>query len=75
MRVELRLARLYRQLGRETQATEIEDEIRALMAYADDDHWMVRYLEGTAEFQRLVIEGVERDAVADISERRMDNLP
>ncbi len=74
MRIQLRLALLYRQSGQETQADEIENKIRALLAYADDDHWMVRYLEGTAEFQRLIIEGPEGEDLA-ASGPRMNNLP
>ena len=46
VRVRLRLASLYRALGRTAESDQIEAEIRDLLAYADEDYWMVRYLDG-----------------------------
>ena len=45
MRVQWRLAQLYRELGREAEAQAIEGELRELLAYADPDYWLVRELE------------------------------
>lgn len=45
MEVQLHLARLYRELGREADAQEIEAELRRLLVYADPDFWMLRQLE------------------------------
>jgi tetratricopeptide (TPR) repeat protein len=44
MHVRDRLAVLYRQLGRVTEAQEIESDLRALLAVADDDHPIKRRL-------------------------------
>jgi len=43
-RIQLRLADLYRQLGRETEAEKIEAELRQLLVYADSDFWIVKEL-------------------------------
>ena len=43
-RIQLRLADLYRQLGRETEAEKIEAELRQLLVYADSDYWIVQEL-------------------------------
>ena len=45
LRVQWRLAQLYRELGREAEAQAIEGELRELLAYADPDFWLVRELE------------------------------
>jgi len=44
-------ARLYRRLGREPEAERIEDELRKLLAYADDDHAIARELRATAKLR------------------------
>ena len=44
MRVQLDLASLYRELGRASDAQRLEDELRALLVYADPDFWLVREL-------------------------------
>ena len=49
MRIELRLAGLYRNEGRESQAEEIEAELRRLLAYADLDHATLRSLKTNRE--------------------------
>jgi tetratricopeptide (TPR) repeat protein len=52
MDVQLHLARLYRELGREADAQGIEAELRRLLVYADPDFWLLRQLErqsGTAD--------------------------
>jgi hypothetical protein len=49
MRIELRLAVLYRNQGRESQAEEIEAELRQLLAYADLDHATLRSLKTNKE--------------------------
>jgi hypothetical protein len=53
---------------------EIEEEIRALLAYADADYWMVRYFEGATKYERLSIEGPASDG-SDLSARSEDILP
>jgi tetratricopeptide (TPR) repeat protein len=60
-RGQLHLAGLYRQSGRESEASALEDRIRARLAYADKDLWMVRYLEGTGKFEHLYIESQENE--------------
>ena len=40
-----RLAKLYHQCGRDSEAQEIEDELRRLLKLADPDHYMLRELE------------------------------
>ncbi|MDQ5858521.1 MAG: tetratricopeptide repeat protein [Acidobacteriota bacterium] len=45
MRIQLRLADLYRNQGREGQAQEIEAELSQLLAYADPDHAILRGLK------------------------------
>ena len=45
MDVQLHLARLYRELGREAKAREIEAEQRRLLVYADRDFRILRQLE------------------------------
>ena len=44
MRVRLRLAQLYLQLDRETEALEIEAELRELLRYADPDLRLLQQL-------------------------------
>ncbi len=50
MIVQLRLAAIYRKLGREADAMELEDEIRALLARADPDYWLLRRLQAGRDF-------------------------
>ena len=40
------LAGLYRQVGREEEAQQVEDELRRYLAYADPDHPILLQLEG-----------------------------
>jgi hypothetical protein len=42
------LARLYREAGRESEASPIEAELRALLALADADHLILQRLNGIA---------------------------
>jgi tetratricopeptide (TPR) repeat protein len=49
MAVQLRLARLYRKLGREADAREIEHELRRLLVYSDPDYWILLQLEKQSE--------------------------
>jgi len=44
-------ARLYRRLGREPEAERIEDELRKLLAYADDDHAIARELRAAGKLR------------------------
>ncbi len=43
--VQVRLQGLYRLLGREAEAREVEDELRRLLARADPDHWVLCELD------------------------------
>ena len=45
MDVQLHLANLYREFGREADAREIEAELRRLLVYADPDFRILRQLE------------------------------
>jgi tetratricopeptide (TPR) repeat protein len=45
MELQLHLARLYRELGREADAREIEAELRRLLVHSDPDFWILRQLE------------------------------
>ncbi|MEE8201861.1 MAG: tetratricopeptide repeat protein [Candidatus Acidoferrales bacterium] len=47
MRVQMRLAQLYRKVGREEEAQKIEAELLKLLAYADPDHPLLRQLRAT----------------------------
>ena len=47
MKTQLRLAQLYRKVGREQEAREIEAELRKLLAYADPDYPILRQLQRT----------------------------
>jgi hypothetical protein len=40
-----RLAKLYRECGRDSEAREIEGELRALLRLADPDHYILQELE------------------------------
>jgi tetratricopeptide (TPR) repeat protein len=40
-----RLAKLYREYGRDSEAQEIEDELRTLLKLADPDHYILQELE------------------------------
>jgi DNA-binding winged helix-turn-helix (wHTH) protein/tetratricopeptide (TPR) repeat protein len=73
LRVQLRLAGLYRQSGRESEARALEDRVRARLAYADKDLWMVRYLEGDGKFEHLRIESQQNDKLANASAQVMDH--
>ena len=45
MRTQLRLAELYRKVGRDQEAITIENKLRKLLAYADSDHPILRKLQ------------------------------
>ncbi|MEE8200095.1 MAG: tetratricopeptide repeat protein, partial [Candidatus Acidoferrales bacterium] len=47
LRVQAQLAQVYRKLGREQEAQEIEAELLKLLAYADPDHHILRQLRAT----------------------------
>ncbi len=49
MKTQLRLAQLYRKVGREQEAREIEAELRKLLAYADPDHPFPRQIQRSQE--------------------------
>ncbi len=49
MKTQLRLAQLYRKVGRHPEADEIEAELLRLLAYADPDHPMLVELKGSQE--------------------------
>ena len=49
MKTQLRLAQLYRKVGREQEAREIEAELLKLLAYADADHPFLRQLQRSQE--------------------------
>ena len=49
MKTQLRLAQLYRKVGREQEAREIEAELRKLLPYADPDHPFLRQLNRSQE--------------------------
>lgn len=49
MKNQVHLAQLYRQLGREQDASEIEAELRRLLAPADPDHPVFRQLKATQD--------------------------
>ena len=42
------LPRLYRQAGRNLEARQAEDELRHLLSYADEDHFVLEMLEAQA---------------------------
>ena len=44
MLIQLRLAAINRELGREAKAIQLEDEVRALLAHADPDFWLLQRL-------------------------------
>ncbi len=46
---QLRLASLYRELGRASDAQGVEDELRAMLAYADPDFWLVQQLAANSQ--------------------------
>jgi tetratricopeptide (TPR) repeat protein len=48
MRLKLRLAEEYRNVGRIAEATATENEVRRLLVYADTDHPLVKRLEAMA---------------------------
>ena len=52
MKTQLRLAQLYRKVGREQEAGEIEAELRKLLVYADPDHPFLRQLQRLQEAAR-----------------------
>ena len=47
MRIEWRRSELYRKIGRDEEAREIEAELLKLLAYADPDHPILRQLRAT----------------------------
>ncbi|MFQ5818232.1 MAG: hypothetical protein ACE5H2_09815 [Terriglobia bacterium] len=49
MRTQVQLAELYRKVGREQEAQEIEAELVKLLAHADDDHPVLRQLKRTQD--------------------------
>jgi hypothetical protein len=49
VRVQGQLAQLYREMGRDEDASKIEAELRSLLAYADPDHPILRQLDRTKE--------------------------
>jgi len=49
VRVQGQLAQLYREMGRDAEARKIEKKLRALLAYADRAHPIVRQLDHTKE--------------------------
>jgi hypothetical protein len=49
VRVQGQLAQLYREMGRDAEARKIEEKLRALLAYADRDHPIVRQLDRSGE--------------------------
>ena len=49
MRVRLRLAQLYHELGRDVEAAEIEAELRRLLVYADPDFWVLLQLQDSTD--------------------------
>ena len=49
MKIQLRLAQLYRKVGREQGAREIEAELLKLLVYADADHPFLRQLQRSQE--------------------------
>ena len=49
MKTQLRLARLYRKVGREQEAQKIEAELLRLLAYADPDHPILVELQRSQE--------------------------
>ena len=53
LRLRWHLADLYRQAGRAEEAREIEDELRTLLALADEDHPILRQLDRTEDLALL----------------------
>ncbi len=53
LRIQAQLAQLYREMGRDEDAGKIEAELRALLAYADADHPILRQLESTGDVALL----------------------
>jgi len=49
VRVQGQLAQLYREMGRDEDAQKIEEKLRALLAYADRDHPILRQLDHTKD--------------------------
>jgi len=49
VRVQGQLAQLYGEMGRDEAAQKIEEKLRALLAYADPDHPILRQLDRTEE--------------------------
>ncbi len=49
VRVQGQLAQLYREMGRDEDASKIEAELRSLLALADADHPILRQLDRTKE--------------------------
>ena len=49
LRIRLMLAEIYREMGRDEDARKVEAELRALLAYADADHPILRQLDRTKE--------------------------
>ena len=49
LRIRLMLAEIYREMGRDEDARKIEAELRALLAYADADHPILRQLGRTGD--------------------------
>ncbi len=49
VRVQGQLAQLYREMGRDEDARKIEEKLRALLAYADRDHPILRQLDHTKD--------------------------
>ncbi len=52
MRTQVRLAQLYRQVGREEDARKIEDELLKLLAYADPDYPLLVQLKSAQSAAR-----------------------
>ena len=49
LKLQAQLSKLYREMGRDKDAREIEDELRRLLTLADPDHPIVRQLDHTKE--------------------------
>ncbi len=49
MELRLQLAQLYREMDRDAEARQIEDELRTLLAYADPEHPILGQLERTGD--------------------------
>jgi len=56
VRVQGQLAQLYREMSRDAEGRKIEEKLRALLAYADPDHPILRQLDRTKELASLELE-------------------